>query len=72
MGTSDKQPDDFSEARNRRQTAQGGPGEGGDRSRQGDDRSRRGDDRDRGTEDWKLHPHGDSPAEWDEEDRPDA
>ncbi|GAA3626736.1 hypothetical protein GCM10023079_16040 [Streptomyces chitinivorans] len=70
MGKSDKHSDDFDEIRNRRQTAQGGSREGG--SREGDDRSRRPRTRDREQEDWKPHPHEDSPAEWDEEDRPNA
>lgn len=63
MGKSDKQPDDFDEIRDRRQTAQGG-------SREAGDRSGRPRTRDREQEDWKLHPREDSPAEWDEEDRP--
>ncbi|SEQ56062.1 hypothetical protein [Streptomyces radiopugnans] len=71
MGKSDKHSDDFSEIRDRRQTARGGSREGGG-PREGDDRSRRPETRDREQEDWKLHPHEDSPAEWDEEDRPNA
>lgn len=66
MGSSDKQSDDFDEIRNERQTAQGGSREGGAPSQ------KRPQTRDREQEDWKLHPHGDSPAEWDEEDKPNA
>ncbi|MEE1938467.1 hypothetical protein V1L54_03400 [Streptomyces sp. TRM 70361] len=35
-------------------------------------RSGHGRERDREQDDWKIHPHQDSPPEWDEEDRPDA
>jgi hypothetical protein len=63
MGKPDKQSDDFDEIRDRRRTAQGG-------SREGGDRSGRPRTRDREQEDWNLHPREDSPAEWDEEDRP--